>query len=283
MPAMTCSLEHSRQPRLSTTLSLRSGDRIWGTERRMALLAAIDTEGSITAAARKVGLSYKAAWDAVDIMNNASDRLLVERVTGGWRGGGANLTTHAKALLAWYQAVLAEHQRFTEVLLRLDPDSPRHLDLLRNMALQTSARNCIRGTVTAIEPGRVNNLIHLRTESGTVLTATITQASTERMTLSAGRHALAFIKAQAVTIEPATGPSTARHNRPASADGAGATNEWTGTVGHIVRGDGADEVSLDISPQLRIVGLSAPGAITRNRVRAQARFKSSDVLIGTVD
>ena len=67
---------------LSTTLSLRSGDQSWGTERRMALLAAIGTEGSISAAARKVGLSYKAAWDAVDMMNSLAGDLLVERVTG---------------------------------------------------------------------------------------------------------------------------------------------------------------------------------------------------------
>ncbi|CAM5192867.1 hypothetical protein CDEN61S_02582 [Castellaniella denitrificans] len=82
---------------LSTTLSLRSGDQSWGTERRMALLAAIGTEGSISAAARKVGLSYKAAWDAVDMMNSLAGGLLVERVTGGKRGGGAHLRTDRDA------------------------------------------------------------------------------------------------------------------------------------------------------------------------------------------
>ncbi len=86
---------------LTTTLSLSSGEQRWGSERRMALLAAIDTEGSISAAARKVGLSYKAAWDAVDMMNSLAGGLLVERITGGKRGGGALLTTRARELVAW--------------------------------------------------------------------------------------------------------------------------------------------------------------------------------------
>lgn len=55
---------------LSGSIAFRSGGRNWGNENRMALLAAIGTEGSITGAARKVGLSYKAAWDAIDGMNN---------------------------------------------------------------------------------------------------------------------------------------------------------------------------------------------------------------------
>jgi len=58
---------------------LSSGERNFGGPGRIALLEAIRTEGSITGAARRVGLSYKAAWDAVDTMNNLAGEPLVQR------------------------------------------------------------------------------------------------------------------------------------------------------------------------------------------------------------
>ncbi|HRJ61773.1 MAG TPA: LysR family transcriptional regulator, partial [Azospirillaceae bacterium] len=57
-------------------------------ETRVRLLEAVGREGSISAAARAVGLSYKAAWDAVDAMNNLFGRPLVGAQTGGRKGGG---------------------------------------------------------------------------------------------------------------------------------------------------------------------------------------------------
>ena len=48
---------------------------------RIRLLEAIDKHGSITQAAKAVPLSYKAAWDAIDAMNNLADQPLVLRST----------------------------------------------------------------------------------------------------------------------------------------------------------------------------------------------------------
>ncbi|MGB6242538.1 MAG: TOBE domain-containing protein [Castellaniella sp.] len=266
---------------LSTTLSLRSGDQSWGSERRMALLAAIGTEGSISAAARKVGLSYKAAWDAVDMMNNAAGDLLVERVTGGKRGGGALLTARARELVAWYQAVQAEHQRFMDVLSRFGPDSTRHLDLLHSMALQTSARNRFEGVIQRIESGPVNDRLTLALDAGIALTATLTHASTERLGLAPDRRALAFIKAQAVRILP---------DEPDAADPATENTCWAGCVSHLVAGDGLREISLDVTPRIRITGLAAapargtpaPADLVPGSP-ARACFQASDVLICTLD
>ncbi|MEX6674302.1 winged helix-turn-helix domain-containing protein, partial [Pseudomonas aeruginosa] len=50
---------------------------------RIALLRTIRNGGSITSAAKVVGLSYKAAWDAVQVMNNLFDRPLVLPAAGG--------------------------------------------------------------------------------------------------------------------------------------------------------------------------------------------------------
>lgn len=260
-------------PGLTSSLSLRSGDQNWGSERRMALLAAIDTEGSISAAARKVGLSYKAAWDAVDLMNSLAGDLLVERVTGGKRGGGAHLTDRARQLIAWYQAAQAEHQRFMDTLARFGPDGARHMNLLHSMALQTSARNCYEGTIGAIAAGRVNDRIRLDLGDGTSLHATLTHASTERLGLAEGRRALAFLKAQAVRVRP-------------QAAGAPDQNRWNGRVGHRVDDGALAEITLDISAQVRITGLADPGDPDGELVPgapAVACFDAADVLIGTLD
>lgn len=66
---------------LDGTIWLRAGDNNWGGHGRIALLDAIGQTGSITAAAKAVGLSYKAAWDAIDTMNNLAGEPLVVRTT----------------------------------------------------------------------------------------------------------------------------------------------------------------------------------------------------------
>ncbi|CCJ48930.1 TOBE domain-containing protein [Bordetella parapertussis] len=75
---------------LDGTLWLRSGDQPWGGQHRIDLLAQIEATGSISAAARAAGMSYKDAWDAIDAMNNLAGEPLVLRSAGG-RGGGGTL------------------------------------------------------------------------------------------------------------------------------------------------------------------------------------------------
>ncbi|OXH85109.1 molybdenum-dependent transcriptional regulator, partial [Burkholderia multivorans] len=77
---------------LGGELWLRAGEQTLGGATRIALLAAIGDTGSITRAAKAVGLSYKAAWDAIDTMNNLAGEPLVVRSTGGKGGGGTTLT-----------------------------------------------------------------------------------------------------------------------------------------------------------------------------------------------
>lgn len=80
-------------------------------ETRARLLEAIGREGSISAAARAAGLSYKAAWDAVDAMNNLFGRPLVTAQTGGRKGGGATLTPEGALAVRTYRLLDAELAR----------------------------------------------------------------------------------------------------------------------------------------------------------------------------
>jgi len=191
-----------------------SGGQHWGRERHMALLAAIDVQGSISAAARTVGLSYKAAWDAVDAMNNLAGEALVLRTTGGARGGGACLTPRAHQLLRLYQTLQREHARFMARLNAIsaahaDPD--RDLEWMRHMMTQVSIRNRLAGTVAAVHKHGVRADVTLALGNTQSIVATITQDSARALGLVPGKRALALIKASNVTIAPVGRKHTSVH------------------------------------------------------------------------
>lgn len=67
-------------------------------DERIRLLEAIDRLGSISQAAKTVPLSYEAARDAVDDMNNVAPEPLVRRSAAGRHGGGTELTAFDRRL-----------------------------------------------------------------------------------------------------------------------------------------------------------------------------------------
>lgn len=71
------------------------------------LLEAIAREGSISAAGRALGMSYRRAWLLVDEMNRTWKRPLVETVSGGGRDRGANVTDTGRQVLDAYRALEA--------------------------------------------------------------------------------------------------------------------------------------------------------------------------------
>ena len=66
------------------------------------LLKAIDASGSISAAARSLGMSYRRAWLLVDTMNQSFKSPVVETLTGGQKGGGARVTDTGHEVLRRY-------------------------------------------------------------------------------------------------------------------------------------------------------------------------------------
>lgn len=95
------------------------------------LLAAIEATGSISAAGKHLGMSYRRAWLLVDTMNRCFNQSLVETATGGTHGGGARLTPLGADILARYQqlqhdihAVGEKHFPEFKSLLRKKPVPP---------------------------------------------------------------------------------------------------------------------------------------------------------------
>lgn len=71
------------------------------------LLDAIAAEGSISGAGRRMGMSYRRAWQLVDLMNRCWAAPLVETSPGSARGGGARLTPLGSEVLSAYRALQA--------------------------------------------------------------------------------------------------------------------------------------------------------------------------------
>ncbi len=67
------------------------------------LLSAIEATGSISAAARELGMSYKRGWDLVAIMNEHFASPLVSTSAGGTGGGGTRLTPLGVRVLRDYR------------------------------------------------------------------------------------------------------------------------------------------------------------------------------------
>lgn len=185
---------------LDGTIWLRAGEDNWGGHGRIELLSAIGQTGSITAGAKAVGLSYKAAWDAIDTMNNLAGEPLVVRTTGGKGGGGSVLTPRAQRLIDSFRMLEAEHRRFVERLDAAAQTAREDATLLRRLMLRTSARNTLFGTVESVASGAVNDAVTLRLPGGQAVVATITQESTQTLGLAPGVHAVALIKAPAVML-----------------------------------------------------------------------------------
>lgn len=72
---------------------------------RVELLELIDEKGSISQAAKAMGMSYRQAWQMVQEMNERAGRLLVEKKLGGKSGGGAFVTENGRQLIASFKAL----------------------------------------------------------------------------------------------------------------------------------------------------------------------------------
>lgn len=94
-------------PRLRLRLRLHFGDRLTLGPGKADLLQGIADTGSISAAGRQMGMSYRRAWSLVEEMNAGFAQPLVSSARGGAGGGGARLTAAGAEVLRRFRAVEA--------------------------------------------------------------------------------------------------------------------------------------------------------------------------------
>lgn len=95
---------------LKLKLQVLCGDEVALGPGKAELLDAIEAAGSISGAARALGMSYRRAWQLVDTMNRCWHEPLVETAPGVTHGGGARLTPAGQTVLAHYRKLEAALQ-----------------------------------------------------------------------------------------------------------------------------------------------------------------------------
>ena len=97
-----------------TRIRVLSGDQIALGPGKVALLEEIERSGSISKAARKLGLSYRRAWTLVDTMNKNFESCLVKGSAGGKKGGGAYLTPLGTKMIKTYRVMEIKAEKSIE-------------------------------------------------------------------------------------------------------------------------------------------------------------------------
>jgi molybdate transport system regulatory protein len=248
------------------------GENLGGTN-RVELLAAIAALGSITSAAKRVGLSYKAAWDAIDTMNNLAGEPLVQRSTGGKGGGGTRLTARGAQLVANFTMIEQVHNDFLERLNHQAGSVADDLALFTRFKMRTSARNQFFGTVSRVTQGAVNDEIELEIAGGQKIVAIVTRESAENLVLAPGRQAFALIKSSSVIV------MTAGEDARLSA-----RNQLEGRVTRLMRGAVNSEVVIELggggNVAATITNESVDALALAEGAAATALFKASSVILG---
>jgi molybdate transport system regulatory protein len=241
----------------------------------MALLRAVAEQGSITQAAKAFGMSYKAAWDAIDTMNARAGEALVARSTGGRGGGSTRLTERGERLVQRFGQIDAAHSRFLKLLDDEAADLDTEFSLLKVLNMKTSAGNQLLGTVTSVRSGAVNDEVELTLPGGARIVAIITSDSTAALGLRTNMAAFALIKASSIIV--ATDLKGARLS---------ARNQLSGVVASVQPGAVNAEVVITLDG-----GASLAAIVTQASVKSlglapgrpvTALFKASSVILGVV-
>ncbi|MGQ9543274.1 MAG: TOBE domain-containing protein [Candidatus Bathyarchaeia archaeon] len=153
------------------------------------LLKAIEKYGSITEAAKKIGISYKHAWDRIAEMEKAFGEPFLQTRRGGRMGGGAELTEDAVALIRSYDRI----ERYVRRVLKDE-------EYWEVVGLKISARNRLKGIVEEVQVGPVTSKVKVRITTPTTITAVITREAVDELDIKPGETVEAVIKATEVMI-----------------------------------------------------------------------------------
>ncbi len=219
---------------------------------RIDLLRAIGEEGSITRAARAIGLSYKAAWDAIDAMNNRAETALITTAIGGSGGGGAQLTEYGRKVVQLVSRVEEQYADTLEILNDPAHDLMAYQRLAQRFSLRTSARNQWLGTIARVEQSLIQARATVALGASLELVAALSSDSVRELALQPGNEVWALVKASALVLDVSELATTA-------------ANHWSAVVTR-VRAE-AEHVSVDAE----LPGGRTVRAVVRNAQACNAR------------
>ena len=249
-------------------LALKFGDHEI-SNRRMKLLEAVHQTGSISGAAKAIGMTYKAAWDAIDAVNNRAAKPVVMSQHGGAGGGGAVLSDYGVELITAFSKLEAMQSELTSLFERHQIEHLTHD--LRSILMKTSARNTFSGTIKSLTKGAVNAEVILGLQGNDEITAIITNGSVETMELAVGKPAFAMVKSSFVIVSAEPMKTSAR-------------NQLCGIVERVTDGAVNAEVVIKLEGGNLVTATITEGSThslgLKEGGKACAIIKASHVIIG---
>lgn len=257
---------------ISSNLTLEIFNQPFLLEKRIELLIAVKRTGSISKAAKEVPMSYKAAWEAIESMNNLSTTPIVQRETGGVGGGGTTLTPYGENLIETFEILRNEQKKFLKNLTQITDINTGTLKTIRRLSMQISARNQISGKVELIEHGKINAEIFIKLKSGYTLVSVITNTAANNLNLKIGDEVVAIFKSSTVLI---TTDITLNIS---------ARNKFQGTIDSVNKDEINTELIIDIGNSDKIASVITTSSFERLKIdigtQVSAIIKASDVIIG---
>ena len=257
---------------ISSNLTLEIFNQPFLLEKRIELLIAIKKTGSINKAAKEVPMSYKAAWEAIEAMNNLSTTPIVQRETGGVGGGGTTLTPYGENLIETFEILKKEQKKFLENLSQFTDRNSGTLKDIRRLSMQISARNQIAGTVELIANGTVNAEVYIKLKSGYTIISVITNTAVNNLNLKVGDDVVAIFKSNTVLITTDIALNIS------------ARNKFLGTVDTINKGEINSELIIDIGNGDKIASIITTNSIESLNIQEKkevcAIIKASNVMLG---
>lgn len=256
---------------LLANLSLFSDSKNTLAVAQIFLLEAIAETGSISAAAKKVGISYKTAWERVEAINNIAEKPLVVRSAGGSQGGGTQVTDFGMQIIHGFRAMEEEHEAFLQRLGNKVASIDDIAHFMKVGTMKTSARNQFRGVVSAITPGAVNTEIHIRISDSIGLDVIITEESCKVLGLKPGSVVVALVKSSSVILSKDVNIAVS------------ARNKLTGKVLRITPGAVNSDVVVDLGDSKSISAIITNGSVNELGIaegdEVCAFFKASSVIL----
>lgn len=256
----------------SASLLDKASGRKMAPDPVIAMLEAIAENGSINRAAKAVGLSYKAAWERIETINNLSPTPLVLRKTGGSGGGGTVLTEEGVLFLQRAKLFGKELEKFVNLFHDTPEDAYEMLRTLKNMEMKISARNVWLGNVKQIEQGVVNSVVTVGLKGEDSIVSMITDNSVKRLGLELGKEVHVIVKAPSVMLSLDGDPAR-----------ISARNILTGEINRISPGAVNDEVIINIAGGNTVTTILTSNSVKKLALKpgdtVHAVIKASSVIL----
>lgn len=185
---------------------INKDDKAFIGKGRVELLKNIQIYGSISKAAKQMKMSYKAAWDSIDIMNKLSREPLVTKVTGGVGGGGTVITTYAKEIINAFEELKNLQENY---LKNLD----NHFnDLVIDLKNEEPVFSKLEGKITNIFSNNKTSEIEIILNSKQKLITIVNEEFLQKRELTINKLVKLVIETSSIVITKDSSSSSARNS-----------------------------------------------------------------------